>query len=146
MCTWRLCGQVEVKPRSFWGFFVLFCFWDFLHIRTDFFIWFFLLKDNCFTILYWFLPHINMNQSQVYIHPFPPEPHSQLPPPPRALGCHRALGGTPCVTQQMPTFCLSFIWQCLCSHTILSIRPTLGFTHHAHKSILCVCVSIATCK
>ena len=31
---------------------------------------YFKLEDNCFTILGWFLPYINMNQSQVYIlHP-----------------------------------------------------------------------------
>ena len=28
---------------------------------------FFLLEDNCFTILGWFLPYINMNQLQEYI-------------------------------------------------------------------------------
>ena len=27
---------------------------------------YFELKDNCFIILFWFLPHINMNQPQVY--------------------------------------------------------------------------------
>ena len=29
------------------------------------------MKDNCFTILCWFLPYINRNQPQVYICPFP---------------------------------------------------------------------------
>ena len=133
------------RLKSSQGVFFFF-FFEISYILGQTFLFdFFLLKDNCFTILYWFLPHINMNQSQVYICPFPPEPHSQLPPPPRALGCHRALGGAPCVTQQMPTFCLSFIWRGLCSHALLSIRPTLGFSHRAHKSILCVCVSVATC-
>ena len=36
--------------------------------------------DNCFTVLCWFLPYINMNQSQVYICPLPFEPPSHLPP------------------------------------------------------------------
>jgi len=38
------------------------------------------LEDNCFTMLCWFLPYINMNQSQVYICPLPLEPPSHLPP------------------------------------------------------------------
>ena len=49
----------------------------------------FLLEDNCFTILYWFLPDINMNQSQVYICSLPLEPPSHLPPHPIPLSCHR---------------------------------------------------------
>ena len=50
------------------------------------------MEDNCFTILCWFLPYINMNQSQIYIYPLPFEPPSHLPPHPTPLGCHRALG------------------------------------------------------
>ena len=37
-----------------------------------FFFFNFLLQDVCFTILCWFLPHINMNQPQVYICPLFP--------------------------------------------------------------------------
>ena len=44
------------------------------------FPFFFLLKDNCFTILCWPLQYINMNQPQVYKYPLPPEPLSCLPP------------------------------------------------------------------
>ena len=40
----------------------------------------FFLEDNCFTILCWFLPYINMNQPQVYIYPLPLEPPSPRPP------------------------------------------------------------------
>ena len=43
---------------------------------------------------------------QVYICPLPLEPPSHLPPCPTPLGCHRALGWAPCVTQQIPTGCL----------------------------------------
>ena len=32
-------------------------------------------------ILCWFLPHIIVNQPQVYLHPLPHEPPSHLPPP-----------------------------------------------------------------
>ena len=50
------------------------------------------MKDNCFTILCWFLPYINMDQPQVYICPFLLELPSHLPPRPTPLGCHRARG------------------------------------------------------
>ena len=40
----------------------------------------FLSEDNCFTILYWFLPYVDMNQPQMYIRPLPPEPRSHLSP------------------------------------------------------------------
>ena len=43
-----------------------------------------------FTILYWFLPYINMNQSQVYICRLPLEPPSYLPLHPTPLGYHGA--------------------------------------------------------
>ena len=38
------------------------------------------LEDNCFTILGWFLPYINMNQPQVYTCPLSLERPSHLPP------------------------------------------------------------------
>ena len=41
---------------------------------------YFSLKDNCFTILCWFLPDINMSQPQVYICLLPLKPPSHLPP------------------------------------------------------------------
>ena len=47
------------------------------------------MEDNCFTILYWFLPYININQPQVHICSLVPEP-PYLPVPPIPLGCHRA--------------------------------------------------------
>ena len=42
-----------------------------------------------FTVLWWFWPHINMNQPQVYICPLHPEPSSHCPPQPIPLGCPR---------------------------------------------------------
>ena len=47
-------------------------------------------KDNCFAILRWFLPYIDMNQSQAYIWPLPLAPPSHLPSHCTPLGCHRA--------------------------------------------------------
>ena len=42
----------------------------------------FSLEDNCFTVLYWSLPYINMNQPKVYICPLPLEPPSHSTPHP----------------------------------------------------------------
>ena len=40
------------------------------------------MKDNCFTVLCWFLPSISMNQPQVYLCPLPLEHPSHCPPLP----------------------------------------------------------------
>ena len=63
-----------------------------------------------------------MNQSQVFICPLPFEPLSHPPPHPVPLGCHRALGWAPCVTQQIPTGYLVYI----CFHATFSIHHTLS--------------------
>ena len=47
--------------------------------------------DNYFTILWWFLPCINMNRPQVYMYPPHPEHPTHLPPHPIPLGCPKAL-------------------------------------------------------
>ena len=88
---------------------------------------------------------MNMKQSQVYTCPLPPEPHSLPLPLPGLWAVTEHWVELP-VSHSKSPLSVSFIWQCLCFHTILSIRPTLGFSHRAHSSILCVCVSIATCK
>ena len=54
------------------------------------FIFLSLKDDNCFTILCWLLPYINLNQPQVHICPLSSEPSSHLPPHPTRLGYHRA--------------------------------------------------------
>ena len=92
------CGQeiwVEVKPSK------SSCALVFL---------FFFVVGNRFTILCWPLPYISMNQPQVHTRPLPPEPLSPLPPHPTSRGGHRALGWAPCVTQQIPTGCIFYIW------------------------------------
>ena len=94
-----------------------------------------LLEDNCFTILYWYLPYINMNKPKVFVCPLPPEPHSHLPPPSTLLSCHRALGWASFVTQQIPT-CHHFTYGNVCFYAILSICPELSFPHCVHKSVL----------
>ena len=51
---------------------------------------FFLLEDNCFTILCWFLPYINMNQHRyTYVPSLLTLPLIFRPIPP-TVGCHRA--------------------------------------------------------
>ena len=51
---------------------------------------FFKLEDNCFTIVCWPLPQLNMNQPQAYTGALPPEHHSRLPPHRTPLGQRRA--------------------------------------------------------
>ena len=65
------------------------------------------MEDNCFTMFCWFLPYINMNQNHMFSLPCPP---SHLLPHPTPLGNHRAAGWAPCIIQQLPTSCLSYIW------------------------------------
>ena len=84
------------------------------------------MKDNCFVVLCWFLPNVNMNQPQVYLCPLLPEPPPHLPPHPTSLGGHRALGWAPCVTQQIPTGCLLHMLIYICSHATLSACSTLS--------------------
>ena len=43
------------------------------------------MKDNCFTILCWFLPYSNTNQPQVNPCPFPLEPPLTSLPFPRKV-------------------------------------------------------------
>ena len=50
-----------------------------------------LLEVSCFTVLYWFLPYINMNQLHICLCHLPLESASHLPPHPTPLGCHKAL-------------------------------------------------------
>ena len=66
-----------------WRIVVLLCCVDFCHASLfSFFKNCFYLKDNCFTILCRFLPHINMNQPQVSVGPLPLEPPSTSHPVP----------------------------------------------------------------
>ena len=68
---------------------------------------YFQLKDNCFTVLCWFLPYINKNQPWVQTCPLPFKPPSHRTPHPISLGCHRAPVWIPWIIQQIPTVCAS---------------------------------------
>ena len=96
------------------------------------------MEDNCFTILYWFMPYININQPQVHICSLAPEaPPPHLPVPPIPLGCHRA--PAPWAIQQphisylfhmcsVASVVSDSLWPCRCSppgssvHGILQAR------------------------
>ena len=49
--------------------------------------WFIYFNWRLITILWWFLPYVDMNHPWVYMCP---EPHFYLPPHPIPLGCPRA--------------------------------------------------------
>ena len=105
-----------------------------------FFYILFLIVGWLLSVLHWFLPYINMNQSQGIVAL---GPASHLPPHPTPLGCHRALGWVPCIKQQIPTGYLFYIRQCVCFSATLSVHPTFSFPHCVRKSVLYICVSIA---
>ena len=58
----------KFKPPFFLFFFLLH------HFPHNIFFIDFQLEDNCFTILCWLLPYINMNLSELYLCPLPLEP------------------------------------------------------------------------
>ena len=69
----------------------------------------FSLEDNCFTMLCWFLPYINMNQLRVYTRPLPREPLSHFPVHPTLLGCLRPQGsGSLHHTENPPWLSISY--------------------------------------
>ena len=67
-----------------------------------------------------------------------------LPPTPlhpTPLGHHRALSWASCATQQLPTSCLFYKWQCAYASTTLLIHLTPRLPP-CHMSVLCICISI----
>ena len=66
---------------------------------------------------------------------------SHLPYP---LGCHGALGWTPCVTEQMPTGCLFHTWEYICVCPTLWIHPVLSLPHCVRKPVL-LCLRLHCC-
>ena len=88
-----------------------------------------------------FLPYIIVNQPQGYMCPLPLEPPSHLPfhPSPFRLSVAENWIERPVSHSKFPlavyfTYSIYF-------HATLSIRPSLFFPHHFHKSVLCVCIS-----
>ena len=54
-------------------------------------MYFFQSEANYYTILWWFLPYVNMNQAHVYMYPSILNTSSHLPSHPILLGFPRAL-------------------------------------------------------
>ena len=107
---------------------------------VDFFFIFFQLKDNCFTILCWFLPYINMNQPQVYIRPLPLEPPSYLPPLWLLAIVYICL---PITQNGIETF-LSPQKELLLPKSVLPLfrQPLCNFRHHQFSSVAQLCLTL----
>ena len=76
------------------------------------------MEAKYFTILWWFLLYINMNQPQVYMYP-PSQTPSHVPPHPIPLGC--------------PEGCSSFE----CPVSCIELGPVIYFTYgNIHVSML----------
>ena len=83
------------------------------------------MKDNCFTIVCWFLPYINTSQAQVHLCPL--RPLSHLPAHPTLPGCHR----TPAI------LIISYFLHAHTALFIYSFSATLGLVA-AHRLSLVV--------
>ena len=100
----------------------------------------FLLENNCFTLLCWFLQFINMNQPQVYMSapswtslPLPTPSHlSRLSPSTVLSSLHHTAN----------SHWLPILHTVMYVSTTLPICPFLPFPHWVHKSVLYVCISI----
>ena len=102
-----------------------------------------LLEDNCYTILCWFLPYINMNQSEVYITSPPSQTSLPIPTPPHPSRLAQSPGLSSRCIQQTPTGWLFYIREYTRFHGTLSVRPALSFPRCICKSAFYVCISIA---
>ena len=103
------------------------------HIEVLFFkknYLFILIEANYFTILWWFLPYINMNQPWVYMCS---PSRTPLLPHPIPLGC-------PSVPALSALFhALNLDWSSI-THTILSNHPTLAFSQSPEVCSLYLCL------
>ena len=102
-----------------------------------------LIGGNYFTIWLWFLPYINMNQSQVHmclpiLNPSP----TSIPTPSLWVVPEHWLW-VPCYIHWTCTGHLFHIWYYICFSDILSDHPILTFSHRVQKSVLYICVSFA---
>ena len=88
-------------------------------------IFFFLLKDNCFTEFCCFLSNFYINQPYVYIYPLPFEPPYHLPPHPIPLDWYRAPVEFPKPYSKFP-LAIYFTYVNVSFHVTLSIYFTLS--------------------
>ena len=115
--------------------------WDYRSYDSSIFIWLFIffiliglfqLEDNYFTILWWCIPYIYMNQPWVHAHPPSWTPHSTFLPP-HLLGSPRApslnsLIHTSKLHWSSTLYMVIYIFECMLNHPTLSNHPTLAFS------------------
>ena len=104
---------------------------------------YFSLEANYFTVLWWFLPYIDMNHPWVYMcsPSWTPVP---LPSP------SHPSGSSQCTSPEHPVSCIKpglaicfYMWQYTYFSAILSDHPTLAFSHRVQNTVLHICVSFA---
>ena len=101
----------------------------------------FSLEANYFTIMWWFLLYIHMNQTCVYVSPsWTPF----LPPSPS-----HPSGSSQCTSPEHPASCIELALASA-SHMVIYMfqcysfkHPTLAFSHRVQQSVLYTCVSFA---
>ena len=94
-----------------------------------------------FTILYGFLPYINMNLPRVYpCSPSWTPPPTSLPIPSLwVFPVHQPRAS--CIMHWTWTGNLFHIWYYTCFSAILPNHPTLALSHRVQKTVLYICVS-----
>ena len=145
--NWLLSRAAVVQglpSPSLWGFSSLSCICGFLPLplswdTLSFFKKFFIGRSLLYNIV--LVSAIQQQESATGIHMSPPSWTSHLPHP---LGCHGALGWTPCVTEQMPTGCLFHTWECVCVCPTLWILPVLSLPPCVRKPVL-LCLRLHCC-
>ena len=81
----------------------------------------------------------HQHESAMGIHSSPPS-CTHLPPRPTPLGCHRAPGWSSVSHSKFPlALCFTFGSVYV---SMLSIPPSLSFSHSVHKYVLYICISI----
>ena len=101
------------------------------------------MEDNYFTMLWRFLPYIDINRPWLHMcSPILNLP-SLFPPHRTPLGYPRAPDLVVLLYASNCTDHLFYLWQYTCFNAILSNHPTLAFAHRLQKSILYICFSFA---
>ena len=115
--------------------------------RLFYFIFYFKLKNICFTEFCGFLSYINKNQPQAHPCPLLPRPPSHLPPHPTLQPVKEPLFEFPESYSKFP-LAIYFTYGIVNFYVTLSIYlpSCLLFSPHVHRSILYVCFSIAALK